>query len=148
MSRYVPDSLTRSDRVKQRGYLNKSKNLYKKNKYFTRPKISSFHSRPSRHIVKARKLYHVNKIVPSRQLSLKTGCTLKALKQIVKKGEGAYYSSGSRPSQTPQSWAFARLASAITGGKSSKVDYHILRNGCNHSKMAFKLSVGRPQKGV
>jgi hypothetical protein len=111
-----------------------------------RPEIKSFHSRPSKHIVKARKVYQVNKIVPSRQLSIKTGCSLRALKQIVRKGEGAYYSSGSRPSQTAQSWAFARLASAITGGKSSKVDYHILRNGCNHSKMAFRLAVGTKMK--
>ena len=144
MSRYVPDSLTRSDRVKQRRYLNKSKNLYKKHKYFTRPEIPSFKSRVSRHIVRARKLYHVNKIVPSKQLSLKSGCSLKALKQIVRKGEGAYYSSGSRPSQTAQSWAFARLASALTGGKSSRVDYHILRNGCDHTKTAFRLA----KKGV
>ena len=147
MTRYVPDSLTRTDRAKQLGYLNKSRRLYKKHKYFERPEIKSFHSRPSKHVVKARKVYQVNKIVPSRQLSLKTGCSLKALKQIVRKGEGAYYSSGSRPSQTAQSWAFARLASAITGGKSSKVDYSILRNGCNHSKMAFRLAVA-PQKRV
>ena len=147
MTRYVPDSLTRGDRVKQRGYLNKSRRLYKKKKYFERPEIKSFHSRPSKHVFRARKVYQVNKIVPSRQLSLKTGCSLKALKQIVRKGEGAYYSSGSRPSQTAQSWAFARLASAITGGKSSKVDYSILRNGCNHSKPAFRLAVA-PQKRV
>lgn len=140
MSRYVPASLTRSDRVKQQKYLNKSRRLYKKRVYFERPEIRSFHSKPSKHIGRARKLYHVNKIVPSKQLSLKSGCTLKALKQIVRKGEGAYYSSGSRPSQTAQSWAFARLASALTGGKASKVDYSILRNGCNHSKMAFRLA--------
>ena len=34
---------------------------------------------------------------------LKTKCSLKGLKQIVKKGQGAYYSSGSRPSQTGHS---------------------------------------------
>jgi hypothetical protein len=147
MSRYVPDSLTRSDRVKQQRYLNKSRRLYKKKKYFERPEIKSFHSRPSKHVVKARKVYQVNKIIPSRQLSLKTGCTLNALLQIVKKCEGAYYSSGSRPSQTAQSWAYARLASAITGGKASKVDYSILRNGCNHNKMAFRLAIS-PQKRV
>ena len=56
----------------------------------------------------------------------KTGCQLSALKQIVKKGEGAYYSSGSRPNQTPQSWGLARLASSLTGGKSAAVDFNIL----------------------
>ena len=46
--------------------------------------------------------------------------------EIVKKGQGAYYSSGSRPNQTGHSWGRARLASSITGGKASAVDYKIL----------------------
>ena len=50
---------------------------------------------------------------------------MKALKHITKKGRGAYYSSGSRPNQTAQSWARARLASALTGGNASAVDYYI-----------------------
>jgi hypothetical protein len=59
---------------------------------------------------------------------------------IVKKGEGAYYSSGSRPNQTPQSWGYARLASALTAGKSAAVDFSILEKGCNHKKKAFTLA--------
>jgi len=62
------------------------------------------------------------------------------LSEIVRKGEGAYYSSGSRPNQTPQSWAYARLASAITGGKAAKVDYHILEKGCKPDSKALKLA--------
>jgi hypothetical protein len=62
------------------------------------------------------------------------------LQKIVKKGEGAYYSSGSRPNQTPQSWGFARLASSITAGKAAAVDYDILDKGCNHKKKAFILA--------
>jgi hypothetical protein len=65
---------------------------------------------------------------------------LSALNQIVKKGEGAYFSSGSRPNQTAQSWGLARLASAITSGKAAAVDYHIIDKGCNHSKKAFILA--------
>ena len=30
---------------------------------------------------------------------------------------GAYFSGGSRPNQTPTSWALGRLASVIMGGK-------------------------------
>ena len=71
---------------------------------------------------------------------MKTGCKLESLKQIVKKGEGAYYSSGSRPNQTPQSWGLARLASSITAGKAAAVDYEILEKGCNHKKQAFILA--------
>ena len=62
------------------------------------------------------------------------------MNQIVKKGEGAYFSSGSRPNQTAQSWGLARLASSITAGKSAAVDYDILNKGCDHNKKAFKLA--------
>jgi len=58
----------------------------------------------------------------------------------VSKGEGAYFSSGSRPNQTAQSWGIARLASSITGGKSAAVDYNIIEKGCNHKKRAFILA--------
>jgi hypothetical protein len=85
-------------------------------------------------------MYKVDKIYPTNELARKTGCSVDALKKIVRKGEGAYYSSGSRPNQTPQSWGLARLASAITGGNASVVDYDILKNGCSHSKKAFLLA--------
>ena len=73
-------------------------------------------------------------------MSKATGCSILSLKKIVKKGEGAYYSSGSRPNQTPQSWGLARLASSITGGKAAAVDYDIIESGCNHKKRAFILA--------
>ena len=59
------------------------------------------------------------------------------MKKFIKKGEGAYYSSGSRPNQTPQSWGVARLASALTAGKAAAIDYDIIENGCDHNKPAF-----------
>ena len=46
-------------------------------------------------------------------------------KKIIEKGMGAYYSSGSRPNQTPMSWGRARLASVIMGGPSRKIDKEI-----------------------
>jgi len=45
--------------------------------------------------------------------------------KILDKGKGAYYSSGSRPNQTAESWAYARLASVIMGGGARKVDKKI-----------------------
>jgi len=90
--------------------------------------------------VNARKIYKLDKIIPNAKLSKATGCSLSALKKIVKKGEGAYFSSGSRPNQTAQSWGNARLASSITGGKAAAVDFNILENGCNHQKKAYKLA--------
>ena len=138
--RYVPKNLTKKDKQKQIKMLQKSRKLYKNNKYYTRKSVSSYKNKKSSHIMDARKIYNIDKITPSKELSLKTGCSLQALRQIVKKGEGAYYSSGSRPNQTPQSWGLARLASSITAGKSAAVDYDILNKGCDHNKKAFKLA--------
>ena len=41
------------------------------------------------------------------------GFTLGSLKREFCKGKGAYYSSGSRPGQTPESWAHARVNKAM-----------------------------------
>ena len=41
------------------------------------------------------------------------------------KGKAAYYSSGSRPEVSKEQWAYARLASVITGGKARQVDKKI-----------------------
>ena len=51
-----------------------------------------------------------------------TGIPFKAIDEVYKKGEGAYRSSGSRPNQTAQSWARARLYSYIMGGGARKAD--------------------------
>jgi hypothetical protein len=139
--KYLPYSLSKKDKEKQEIMLKKSKNMYKKHKYYTRNKLDSYKSKTSKHIIKARKMYNINSIIPSKKLSNKTGCSIQTLKKIIRKGEGAYYSSGSRPSQTPQSWGIARLASAITSGKSSVVDFHLIDKGCNHSKKAYKLAL-------
>lgn len=131
-------NLSHKDRDKQIAMIQKSRRMYKQGKYFTRKKLN-YPVKISPHIIRAQKLYST-KIIPSKELASKTGCSLKALQLIVKKGKGAYYSSGSRPSQTAHSWAYARLASAISGGKASKVDYHILKT-CNKSKKAFQLAI-------
>ena len=138
--RYLPFNLSKKDKQQQVKMLNKSRKLYKKGKYYTRKNLSSYNTKVSKHIINARKIYGIKKIKPSAELARKTGCSLSALKQIVKKGEGAYYSSGSRPNQSAQSWGLARLASSITAGKSAAVDYNILEKGCKHNKKAFILA--------
>lgn len=138
--RYIPKNLTRKDKKKQLTYINKSRRLYKKRKYFSRPELKSFRSKKSKHILKAESIYKVSSLKPTRELSKKTGCSLKGLNQIIKKGEGAYYSSGSRPNQTAQSWAYARLASAVTGGNASKVDFKILQKECDHGGKAYRMA--------
>ena len=42
--------------------------------------------------------------------------------KIINKGRGAYYSSGSRPNQTPESWGLGRLASVILNGPARRID--------------------------
>ena len=139
-TKYFPSLKEIKDSAKQVKMLMKSRKQYKKGKFFTRKKIKSYKSKPSNHITDARKIYGIQNITPNNELARKTGCSLSALKKIVRKGQGAYFSSGSRPNQTSQSWGLARLASSITAGKSAAVDYDILEKGCDHNKKAFLLA--------
>jgi hypothetical protein len=138
--RYLPTKLTKKDKGKQIRMLNKSKKMYKKGLYYTRNQVKSFKSKPSKHVKNALALYKVDNMTPNNQLVKATGCSLGALKKIVQKGEGAYFSSGSRPNQTAQSWGLARLASSLTSGKAAAVDFDILDNGCDLNKKAFILA--------
>ena len=144
--RYLPKSLSKKDKEKQLKMLMKSRKMYKKKNYYTRKKLPTFQSKVSPHIVKAQKIYKTDKIIPNTYLSKATGCSLSSLKKIVSKGQGAYFSSGSRPNQTAQSWGLARLASSITGGKASAVDFNIIEKGCNHKKKAFKMAFSAKKK--
>ena len=139
--RYLPFTLTKKDRQKQIKMLMKSKKLYRtKKQYYTRKPLASYKNKTSKHIIKARKIYNIQNLTPSKELAQKTGCSLSALNQIVKKGQGAYFSSGSRPNQTAQSWGIARLASSLTAGKAAAVDYDIINAGCDHKKKAYILA--------
>ena len=145
-SKYVPEQLTNDDTKKQLQMLIKSKKMYKDKKYYIRKKVKSYKNKPSSHISNAKKMYNIDSIFPSNELSVKTGCSIDALKQIVSKGEGAYYSSGSRPNQTPQSWGIARLASSITGGKAAAVDFNIIDKYCDITKQAHILALKSKEK--
>jgi len=138
--RYLPAQLNARDKKKQAQMLLRSKRLYKKQQYYTRKPLSSYKNKTSKHIQNAQRIYKIEKINPSNELAKKTGCSLSTLNQIMRKGEGAYFSSGSRPNQTAQSWGVARLASSITAGKAAAVDYNIIEKGCDHKKKAFLLA--------
>lgn len=138
--RYIPKGLSEKDTKKQKKYLRKSRKMYKKGKYYQRPKVKTFKSRKSNHLKRAEKLYNVKKIAPSKELARKTKCKRSALEKIVNKGRGAYFSSGSRPNQTGESWGIARLASSISGGNASIYDFHVLKEGCKPSSKALKLA--------
>uniref|UniRef100_A0A6C0IIR8 DUF5824 domain-containing protein n=1 Tax=viral metagenome TaxID=1070528 RepID=A0A6C0IIR8_9ZZZZ len=137
---YVPKYISIKDRGVQLKNLHKSRKMYKKGKYFQRPKIKTFRSKPSQHVKNAKELYKIDNVAPSRELVKATKCSMKTLDKIANKGRGAYYSSGSRPNQSAESWAIARLASAVTGGNASIVDYHLLNDGCKKESKALKLA--------
>jgi len=111
---YVPKSLTKEDAKKQIKSIKEGK---------PRPKVKSFKSKRSSHAEKfeARYGYKISNLTRvAKEIISKRG-----IDEILKKGVGAYYSSGSRPNQTARSWSLARLASVIMGGAARKVDKDI-----------------------
>jgi hypothetical protein len=146
-ARYIPKILSGRDTRTVKRELALSRRLYRRGIYHTRRKVKTFPTKKSDHIIRAERVYGIDHIVPSRVLAKKTGCSINALSKIERKGQGAYFSSGSRPNQTAHSWGRARLASAITGGKSAAVDFSILDRGCNHAtSKAYKLALDAVKK--
>jgi len=147
---YVPSYLSNKAKSKAKKELIKSRRAYKKNKYYTRKKIPGYKSKKSKWVDRVKKIYGLD---PSGKITLKklsnvTKCKKSALSKIIKKGQGAYYSSGSRPNQTPHSWGMARLYSSISGGPAARIDKHILMKGCKKNSKALKLAnnVKKPLK--
>jgi hypothetical protein len=64
--KYLPKSLTKKDQKEQYKQLMKSRRLYVKGKYFTRKKMPSFKSKTSPHILKAEKIYKIDKKIPKK----------------------------------------------------------------------------------
>lgn len=63
------------------------------------------------------------------EISKLTGYKLSGLKKIIEKGEGAFYSNPSsvRPHITSATqWGYARLYSAVMGGKAAQIDKDLL----------------------
>lgn len=115
--------LKKKDKVTQENDIKKAMKGYKKGKYIPRRKFKTFKNKPSTYTTKFKELYPNAKTL--KEISKVTGIPLKAIKEVKKKGMGAYYSSGSRPNQTAQSWGMARVYSYILGGKTRKPDQHI-----------------------
>ena len=111
---YVPDTLTEADKKRQ------IKSIKEKTK---RPKLKSFKSKPSPFIAKFEKMY--GKKITDKKWIHNNLLRYAGQNQIIDKGMAAYY-QGSRPNQTPFSWSRARLASALTFGKSARIDKDIL----------------------
>ncbi len=112
--KYLPASLSKADRAKQKKSIEEKKE---------RPKVKSFKSKRSSHVERFEKRYgyKINNLTRiSKEIISRTG-----INKILDKGMGAYYSSGSRPNQTARSWSLARLESVSVGGPARKVDMAI-----------------------
>tara|TARA_R110002073_G_scaffold30102_4_gene94378 strand:- start:1259 stop:1660 length:402 start_codon:yes stop_codon:yes gene_type:complete len=111
---YLPKSLSATDKKKQEKSLLKGTD---------RPKVESFKSKRSGWAKKFEDKYGY-KITETTKIN-KDILKEKGQKEIIDKGMKAYYTSGSRPNQTPFSWGLGRLASVIMGGPSRKIDIKI-----------------------
>lgn len=111
---YVPASLTKQDRKKQVESIVKGKK---------RPKVESFKTKRSSHVVAFEKKY--GKKITDKDWISKNIISMTGINKIMDKGFGAYYSAGSRPNVSKEQWAYARLASVIMGGGARKVDKDI-----------------------
>lgn len=138
---YVPSNLSRKERKKQMNQIKKSRKDYKKKIFNTRKKIKGYKNKKSKWISLFQKKYNLkNKNnLTLKEISKASKCSKKALQKIIKKGMGAYYSSGSRPNQTAHSWGKARMYSALSGGPASRVDKAILIEGCKKTSKALKF---------
>lgn len=111
--KYLPKSLSPEDRKKQ------LKSIQEGTK---RPKVD-FRTKRSTHCEKFEKKYGY-KISNLSKVS-KEIISMEGIEQIKKKGIAAYYTGGSRPNQTPESWWKGRLCSVIMNGKARQVDLKI-----------------------
>jgi hypothetical protein len=129
---YIPKSLSEADKKKQKKQLEKSRQDYKKGKYTEREDLKSFKERPSSYVKEVKKKtglpMNFDKLADKlTRTDKREKQLLKGFEEIYQKGKGAYYSSGSRPNQTPESWGKARLASVLVGGPSRKIDKAIVK---------------------
>ena len=88
-----------------------------------RPKVKGFKSERSTWVKKFEDKYGTK--ITDKEFITKNIISETGREMIIKKGKGAFFSSGSRPNQTPFSWGLSRLASVIMGGPARKVDKDI-----------------------
>lgn len=113
--KYVPSSLSPQDAQRQ---------LQSIMRGTKRPQVSH-RNRRSTWVVKFKEKYGVsitNDKWIDRHLLAKRG-----IRKVLDRGRAAYRTTGSRPNQTKESWARARLASVLLGGPARERDMDIWR---------------------
>lgn len=129
--RYLPDTLSPSDRKKQ------IKSIFEKT---NRPKVD-VKKKKSKWTIKFDKEYgkEIDKMKggrTKRNIAKVSSIPFKAIDEVYKKAEGAFYSSGSRPNQSSISWALGRTYAYIMGGEAvRRLDNHITKK----YKVKFKI---------
>ena len=123
--KYVPDTLTKKQKTKQRKILKERKAKAKKG-VFVEKKLNKKKTKQSSFTTRFKKKYKLKSYsLPS--IARATGIPVGALREVKKKGLGAYYSAGSRPNTTATQWAQARVYSYILGGGARRVDKAITK---------------------
>ena len=89
--KYLPKKLSRKDKKKQSKMLIKSRKLYKKGIYYNRKPVKSFKSTKSPHVIKAMKIYKVDKIQPDSNLARATVVLNAHLKKLLIKDKGPIF---------------------------------------------------------
>jgi len=140
---YVPSSLTTEDKKKQIKSIKDKKD---------RPKVKSFESKRSPFVIRFEKKFGFP--ITDKAKINKTLLSTIGINKILKKGMAAYYTGGSRPNQTKESWSFARLASSLLFGKAANVDRNeLLKYGKGDikkeaiKKFTHKMSNGQLMTG-
>lgn len=122
--RYLPPSLSPEDRRKQLSSIRRGTK---------RPFVKSFKSIKSPWTTKAKNYFGdgntskadmsliLSKGDKKREREIRQG-----LDEIFDKGAKAYFTSGSRPNQTPESWGYGRVFSVLFGGPSRDIDKAIV----------------------
>jgi hypothetical protein len=116
--------LTPQQRLLQQQAIKKSQRSYEETgKVFDRPKVSTKKTPRSSWAAK----FEAKHGFPITNLAkVKSAYPDADVDTILKKGAGAYMSSGSRPNVSSFQWRYARLASALLGGPAAKVDKNLL----------------------
>ena len=116
--------LTPQQRLIQQRLIRQSQREYKKEGMVSdRPRVSDAPTKRSSHAKRFEDRYGF----PVTDLKkVKEKFPTADVDKILARGRGAYMSSGSRPNVSASAWAYARLASALTGGKASKIDKDLL----------------------
>ena len=112
--KYLPNNLSQN---------NKKTQLKSILKGTERPELKSYKSKRSGWVKKFEKKY--NKKITDKKWIHKNIIKEEGQKLIIDKGKAAYYTSGSRPNQTPYSWAYGRLAGVILNSPARKIDINI-----------------------